>query len=71
MSVVNPMIEPLVASTPGAHRLDAHHHIHVRYDSLLAETAPQSWYVTPYDGDYSFCLRPPPRPQVRTGRAAA
>lgn len=71
MSVVNPVIEPLVASTPGAHRLDAHHHIHVRYDSLLAETAPQSWYVTPYDGDYSFCLRPPPRPQVRTGRAAA
>jgi len=71
MSVVNPALEPLVAATPGAHRLDAHPHIHIRYDQSFAETAPQSWYVTPYDGDYSFCLRPPPRPQAGAGRAAA
>ncbi len=71
MSVVNAALEPLVAATQGARRLDAHPHIHVRYGDLPAEAAPGSWYLTPFDGDYSFCLRPPPRPAEAAQRAVA
>jgi hypothetical protein len=70
-SVVNAALEPMVAVTQGARRLDAHHHIHVRYGDPSAEAPPGSWYLTPFDGDYSFCLRPPPRPVEATRQAVA
>lgn len=71
MSVVNAALEPLVAATQGARKLDAHHHVHVRYGQQPAEVPPGAWYLTPFDGDYSFCLRPPPRPVAGADRAAA
>lgn len=62
LSMVNPRLEPLVSGVAGARRIRAHDHAHVRF----AETAPAElradWYATPFDGDHSFCVRPPPSP---------
>jgi hypothetical protein len=60
LSMVNPRIEPLVAATPGARRLVAHTHAHVRFVSEEARARGDHWHATPFDGDYSFVIRPPP-----------
>jgi hypothetical protein len=62
MSMVNPRMEPLVAAVPGARRLEGHVHVHARFRSEADRARAEDWHATPYDGDYSFCVRAPPRP---------
>lgn len=62
LSMVNPRLEPLVADVEGGRRVTGHVHAHVRFAEAAPADLINDWYATPYDGDHSFCVRPPPRP---------
>jgi hypothetical protein len=60
LQTVSPGLDEILHRLPGAQRIVTHGHCHARFaDGLPAGTA-DAWCATPYDGDYSFCLRPPP-----------
>jgi hypothetical protein len=60
LQTVSPRLDELLIGLPGARRTLTHGHCHTRFHEGISEEAIQAWHVTPYDGDYSFCLRPPP-----------
>jgi hypothetical protein len=62
LQAVNPEMEKLLAPFALARRVYGHDHCHVRWREGFGEDLKASWFATPYDGDYSFCIRPPPRP---------
>lgn len=68
LSVVTPELEQRLASVPGMHRVRRHSHGHIRFGADGLAKASR-WRLTPYDGDYGFCLRSPP--VALTRRAAA
>jgi hypothetical protein len=61
LPVVNPRMEALLTLFRGARRVYGHDHAHVRWTQGAEPMLSDAWFATPFDGDYSFCLRPPPR----------
>lgn len=45
-------------------------HCHARFADTLSEADRTTWSPTPFDGDYSFCLRPVPALGLRQARHA-
>lgn len=68
LSVVTRDMERRLASVPGMHRSRRHVHGHARFSEQGLALASR-WRLTPYDADYSFCLRSPPRPSIRQAAA--
>jgi len=60
LQTVAPRLDGLLKDLPGARRVITHGHCHARFAEGLDSAIPTAWEATPYDGDYSFCLRPPP-----------
>ncbi|MBX3479884.1 MAG: N-acetyltransferase [Caulobacter sp.] len=60
LQTVSPRLDELLIGLPGARRTQTHGHCHARFAEGLSAEAINAWHATPYDGDYSFCLRPPP-----------
>lgn len=60
LQTVSPALDPILAELPGAHRQVTHGHCHARFAVDVDPAMAAAWQPTPYDGDYSFCLRPPP-----------
>ena len=60
MQTVSPGLDDILAHLPGAQRVVTHGHCHARFADGIPAGAAEAWSATPYDGDYSFCLRPPP-----------
>lgn len=65
LSVVNTATALVAQSVPGALVRRSHVHAHVRYAAPAGD--PSHWMPTPYDGDFGFFLRPPPRREARSG----
>lgn len=61
LPMVSARMEALLAPFRAARRVYGHDHCHVRWADDVDEATREVWMATPYDGDYSFCLRPPPR----------
>lgn len=62
LPAVGPEMDRLLAPFASARQVYDHDHCHVRWADGVDEEMKNAWFITPYDGDYSFCLRPPPRP---------
>ncbi len=60
LQTVTPRLDGLLRGLPGARRVMTHGHCHARFAEGLDGGIAAAWEATPYDGDYSFCLRPPP-----------
>lgn len=60
LQTVSPTLDRILADLPGAHRQVTHGHCHARFADDVGPAMAAAWAPTPYDGDYSFCLRPPP-----------
>jgi hypothetical protein len=60
LQTVSPTLDALLAELPGAQRQVTHGHCHARFADDVDPAMAAAWAPTPYDGDYSFCLRPPP-----------
>lgn len=60
LQTVSPTLDRILADLPGAHRQVTHGHCHARFADDVDPAMAAAWGPTPYDGDYSFCLRPPP-----------
>jgi hypothetical protein len=60
LQTVSPVLDGILAGMPGAQRQVTHGHCHVRFAPDVDPAMTAAWQPTPYDGDYSFCLRPPP-----------
>lgn len=60
LQTVSPTLDRILADLPGAHRQVTHGHCHARFADDVDPAMAAAWAPTPYDGDYSFCLRPPP-----------
>ncbi|HYE45132.1 MAG TPA: N-acetyltransferase [Caulobacter sp.] len=60
LQTVSPGLDEILSPLAGAQRIVTHGHCHARFAEGLPAGALEAWQVTPYDGDYSFCLRPPP-----------
>lgn len=61
LSVVTPDMERRLSGVASMHRLRRHAHGHIRFGEAGLALASR-WRLTPYDGDYGFCLRAPPVP---------
>jgi hypothetical protein len=57
---VSPRLDALLGAFPTARRAYGHDHCHLRWNEDAPEAMREAWFATPFDGDYSFCLRPPP-----------
>ncbi|HRD46369.1 MAG TPA: N-acetyltransferase [Caulobacter sp.] len=57
---VSPGLEALLGPFRNARRVYDHDHCHVGWNGAVGPDLRADWYATPFDGDYSFCLRPPP-----------
>lgn len=68
LSVVTREMERRLSGLAGALRVRRHAHGHAKLTEA-GVCLSSRWRLTPYDGDYGFCLRTPPRAQ--DGRAAA
>ena len=68
LSVVTRELERRLSGLPGTLRMRRHRHGHAKLTEAGVGLTSR-WRLTPYDGDYGFCLRSPPRPAE--GRAAA
>lgn len=68
LSVVTAELERRLSRLPGAMRMRRHQHGHARLTEAGLGLSSR-WRLTPYDGDYGFCLRSPPRPQARSAAA--
>lgn len=68
LSVVTATMEQRLASVQGARKRRGHVHGHV-LTRPGSEAMIRDWRLTPYDGEYGFCLRYPPHLQVQN-RAA-
>lgn len=66
---VSPKLDALLSEFAAARRVYAYDHCHLRWIGPGGPEFLGAWYATPFDGDYSFCLRPPPR--IAATRAAA
>lgn len=66
LQTVSPVIDAILADLPGAQRQVTHGHCHARFAEGVDPAMIAAWQPTPYDGDYSFCLRPPPLVQTNT-----
>jgi hypothetical protein len=64
LPMVSEGLEALLAPFRAARRVYGHDHCHVRWDAGVSDEMRAAWFATPFDGDYSFCLRPPPRMAV-------
>lgn len=64
LSVVDPVLLPLVEQVGGGAPVVHHHHCHVYFGPHDSPERRAAWYVTPFDGDLSFTVRPPPRRQA-------
>lgn len=62
LQMVSPAMEALLEPFSWARQTYAHDHCHVRWAEDATPELRAAWAPTPLDGDYSFCLRPPPRP---------
>jgi GNAT superfamily N-acetyltransferase len=60
LQTVSPRLDEILAVMPGARRVLTHGHCHARFAPDMDPAAIAAWQATPFDGDYSFCLRPPP-----------
>ena len=60
LQTVSPVLDTILAGMPGAQRQMTHGHCHARFAPDVDPTMAAAWQPTPYDGDYAFCLRPPP-----------
>jgi len=60
LQAVSPRLDELLVGLPGARRTLTHGHSFAQFGEDTPAGAIEAWYATPYDGDYSFCLRPPP-----------
>lgn len=57
---VSPRLDALLGGFATARRGYGHDHCHVRWNEDAPPELRDAWFATPFDGDYSFCLRPPP-----------
>lgn len=57
---VSPRLDALLGAFQGARRVYDYDHCHLRWGEAATPELRDAWYATPFDGDYSFCLRPPP-----------
>jgi hypothetical protein len=57
---VSSRLDALLGAFPMARRAYGHDHCHLRWNEDAPEAMREAWFATPFDGDYSFCLRPPP-----------
>ncbi len=64
LQTVNPELDQVLAPFALAKRQYRHNHCHIHWGEDTDERMKQAWFATPYDGDYSFCLRPPPKPAL-------
>ncbi len=62
LSVVSRELARRLGGVSGALKVRRHVHGHARLSDEGVIQASR-WRLTPYDGDYGFCLRSPPRPQ--------
>ena len=68
LAVATQETEELLTRTPGLFRRRAHVHGHL-YLRPGAQSLVETWRLTPFDADYGYCLRHPPRPST-VARAA-
>ena len=68
LSVVTREVERRLGALPGVMRVRRHRHGHARLTEAGVGLASR-WRLTPYDGDFGFCLRSPPRPEARSAAA--
>ena len=68
LSVVTAEVERRLGALPGVMRVRRHRHGHARLTEAGVGLASR-WRLTPYDGDFGFCLRSPPRPEARSAAA--
>ncbi len=66
---VSPGLEALMAPFRSARRVYPFDHCHLRWSASAPAELASAWYATPFDGDYSFCLRPPPLIAARQAAA--
>lgn len=71
LQTVSPRLDELLVGMPGARRTLTHGHCHARFAEGLGGEAIDAWHATPFDGDYSFCLRPPPLVGIQSRDAPA
>ena len=64
LSVVAPALLPLIEQVAGGRPVVHHNHCHVYFGPDDSPERRAAWYVTPFDGDLSFTVRPPPRRQA-------
>jgi hypothetical protein len=64
LSVVPEDLETRLVTVPGMLRRRGHEHGFIRARPR-AEALIQDWRLTPYDGEFGICFRPPPRPLQR------
>ena len=57
---VSPRLDALLGGFASARRAYGHDHCHLRWNEDVSPQMRDAWFATPFDGDYSFCLRPPP-----------
>lgn len=57
---VSPRLDGLLGAFASARRVYGHDHCHLRWNEEVLPEMHDAWFATPFDGDYSFCLRPPP-----------
>lgn len=57
---VSPRLDALLGGFASARRVYGHDHCHLRWNEDVSPEMRDAWFATPFDGDYSFCLRPPP-----------
>lgn len=62
LPVVSQELERRLSVIPGMMRRRRHVHGQARFADPVAAAAACDWRLTPYDADYGFCLRTPPRP---------
>jgi Fe-S oxidoreductase len=65
---VSPRLDALPGGFASARRVYGHDPCHLRWNEDVSPEMRDAWFATPFDGDYSFCLRPPPL--LATVRAA-
>lgn len=68
MPVVTEEMEGHLSRVPGMIRRRSHVHGHVRFGAD-GEALAADWQLTPYDADYGFCLRHPPRAAAQSKAA--
>lgn len=66
---VSPRLDALLGDFAAARRVYGYDHCHLRWIGPGGPDFLDAWYATPFDGDYSFCLRPPPLPAARQAAA--